>query len=53
MSKYIVMWSSDGFPSEENIKEFDNYFQAEWFANSMKKWYDSVWLNEKRNFEEY
>ena len=53
---YTVLWSRqdqwDISPVTER-KEFENQYQANWFANHMKKRYNWVMCVETKNLKEY
>ena len=56
MSNYTVLWAKqepgDLSPVRER-KEFDSQYQANWFANEMKKSYNWVICVESKNLKEY
>jgi len=50
-NKYLVIWSESNLVSDSHKRTFDNYHQAQWFANQMKKCYDFVLCTEEKNWE--
>jgi|TARA_B100000927_G_C16212155_1_gene367983 hypothetical protein len=56
MSNYTVLWAKqepgDLSPVQER-KDFDSQYQANWFANYLKKSYNWVICVESKNLKEY
>ena len=50
-NRYIVVWAKDSLLGETHKKTFDSAFQAQWFANQMKKSYNFVLCTEEKNWE--
>ena len=56
MSNYTVLWANQepgDLSSVQERKDFDSQYQANWFANEMKKSYNWVICVESKNLKEY
>jgi len=52
-NRYIVVWAKDSLLAKTEKKTFESHYQAQWFANQMKKCYDFVLCTEEKNWEVY